>query len=248
MKILAIHAHPDDVEFLAAGTLYLLSDRGHKIHIATVANGDKGSPDRTCTEIAAVRREEAKNAAAIIGAEYSCLGFSDCEIYDTPAARRKVTEFLRQARPDIILTASPQDYFVDHEMTSFLVRNATFFAPIRLFECDSPPLDRIPYLYYMDPAEGTNIFGQSIKPEFYVDITTVMPVKEKMLACHESQRDWLRKHHQVDQYLHMMHDWSATRGREIGCQYAEGFRQHRGHAYPHDNILGQLLSKSVISE
>ena len=62
-----------------------------------------------------------------------------------------------------------------------------------------------------------------------------------MLARHASQREWLLKHHGMDQYLQAMRDWGQQRGRRLGVAYAEGFRQHKGHSYPQDNLLGQLL-------
>jgi len=247
MKILAIHAHPDDVEFLAAGTLYLLRDRGHEVHIASLCNGDKGSPDRTREEIIAIRREEAKRAAAVLDAEYHCLDFNDLELFDDDPSRRRVTEFLRVIAPDVILTAAQKDYMADHETTSVLVRHAAFGAAVRLYATGSaPPMNCIPALYYMDPLEGKDIYGQSVTPDFCVDITVAMPVKEKMLACHASQREWLRKHHGVDQYIEAMREWSAKRGREFGCRYGEGFRQHKGHAYPQDNLLARLLTSAVV--
>ena len=67
-KILAIHAHPDDVEFLAGGTMALLAGLGHDLTIATFTPGDCGSKQLDAEEIAAVRRQEAANAAARIGA------------------------------------------------------------------------------------------------------------------------------------------------------------------------------------
>jgi hypothetical protein len=62
-----------------------------------------------------------------------------------------------------------------------------------------------------------------------------------MLACHASQRDWLLKHHGMDQYVQAMRDWGARRGTRIGAAFAEGYRQHKGHSYPQDNLLGRLL-------
>ncbi|RJP31087.1 MAG: PIG-L family deacetylase [Candidatus Omnitrophota bacterium] len=247
MKILAIHAHPDDVEFLCAGTLYLLSEKGHEIHIASLSSGDKGSPDKCCEEVIGIRRAEAERSASIIGARYCCLNFADFEIYDDSPSRKRVTEFLREIRPEVILTASPGDYLTDHENTSALVRNAAFFAPVRNYATGpSAPLDAIPAVYYVDPLEGIDVLGQKVKPDFCVDITSAMPIKEKMLSCHESQREWLRKHHCVDQYVESMREWSAIRGREFGCQYGEGFRQHKGHAYPQENILAKLVSLSIL--
>ena len=76
-----------------------------------------------------------------------------------------------------------------------------------------------------------------------VDISKEIDVKAAMLACHASQREWLLKHHGMDQYLQAMRDWGAHRGRAAGVGYAEGFRQHRGHSYPQDNLLGNLLGQ-----
>jgi len=78
-----------------------------------------------------------------------------------------------------------------------------------------------------------------------VDISSVMDTKEKMLCCHESQRHWLMTHHGMDEYVNMMKKSDQKRGREIGSAFAEGFRQHLGHAYPQDNILKAELGKLV---
>src|SRR5664279_5915854 len=112
--ILAIHAHPDDVEILAGGTLALLAGLGHAIAIATFTPGDCGSRELGPREIAAVRRQEAANAAALIGARYLCLEMRDLAIFPDDASRRRVTETLRQTRPDLVLTASPVDYPVSY--------------------------------------------------------------------------------------------------------------------------------------
>jgi LmbE family N-acetylglucosaminyl deacetylase len=247
MKILAIHAHPDDVEFLAAGTLALLHQHGHEIHIATLSPGDKGSETLSNVEIAAIRREEAKRSASILNASYTCLEMPDFEIFDNHLSRQIVTDFVRSIQPNIILTASPVDYMADHEAAATLVRNASFVAGIRNYQTmKSKALDGIPALYYMDPIEGTDHFGNIIKPEFCVDISSTINVKESMVACHESQREWLRKHHGVDQYIISMKHWSSQRGEYIGVNYAEGFRQHKGHAYPKENILENCLPKKSV--
>ncbi len=247
MKILAIHAHPDDVEFLCAGTLYLLRDKGHDIHICNVCNGDKGSATHTREEIAAIRLEEAKASAALLQAKHTCLDIPDLSVHDDEPTRKLVTGFLRTARPDIIFTASPQDYMLDHEIVSTLVRHAAFGAGAGLYETgDAEPLPHIPALYYMDPIEGKDIFGNPVAAEFCINITNAIDHKEKMLACHASQREWLLAHHGVDQYIIAMREWSFQRGKEFGCQYGEGFRQHKGHAYPQENILKKLLKRVLI--
>jgi LmbE family N-acetylglucosaminyl deacetylase len=155
-RILAIHAHPDDCEILAGGTLALLADRGHDITIATMTPGDCGSKDRGPDDIAAVRRREAGTAAAIIGARCLCVEMRDLAVFDDDASRRRVTEVLRETRPQLILTSSPVDYHCDHEAASVLVRDACFGAPAPNYRTggSAPPLNAIPHLYFMDPLAG----------------------------------------------------------------------------------------------
>src|SRR5262245_29510784 len=114
-RILALHAHPDDIEFQCAGTLALLRQKGHHVTIATMTPGDCGSAEHDAETISAIRREEARAAADLIGAEYECLEFRDLSIIDDDESRRRVTEALRRARPDLILTSPPVDYLCDHE-------------------------------------------------------------------------------------------------------------------------------------
>ena len=245
VRVLAIHAHPDDVEFQCAGTLELLRRAGCHITIATMTAGDCGSAELGPEEIAAVRRAEARASADLLGADYMCLEFPDVLIAINDDSRRRLSEAVRRARPDIVITAPPVDYMADHEMTSQLVRDATFIAPMRNFSTHqwepAGPTERIAYLYYVDPIEGTDYFGQPITPEFYVDISEAIELKRRMLACHESQRSWLLKQHGIDEYLNKMEDWSRRRGGEVGLAYAEGFRQHKGHPYPTNNCLLELI-------
>jgi len=252
LRVLAIHAHPDDVEFQCAGTLLLLKRLGCQITIATMTPGDCGSDELGPEDIAAVRRSEAARSAKLLGAGYVCLEFRDLRIdIDTPS-RRRVVEALRRIRPDIVFTAPPVDYMTDHEHTSRLVRDAAFICSIPNYATHqgdpAPPMEHIPYLYYVDPVEGVDWFGDRIEPHFYVDISEVFERKRDMLACHESQRAWLLRQHGIDEYLNALERWSAQRGAEVGVRYAEGFRQHRGHPYPADNILERLLGKLVIQK
>jgi LmbE family N-acetylglucosaminyl deacetylase len=133
---------------------------------------------------------------------------------------------------------------LDHEMTSLVVRGGAFAAPIPNFLRDRMPLlplEQIPYLYYCDPIEGKDALGREVTPGFGIDVSTVFDTKAEMLACHASQRDWLLKHHGMDQYLETMRAWGRHRGEPFGVAAAEGFRQHLGHSYPQDNVLGKLL-------
>jgi LmbE family N-acetylglucosaminyl deacetylase len=152
-RILAIHAHPDDCEILAGGTLALLADLGHHLTIATFTPGDCGSRDLGPDEIAAIRRREAAASAATIGASYECLDFRDLAIFNDDPSRRRVAAALRSARPDIVLTASPVDYMVDHETVSALVRDTCFVLSMPNYRAEVPAIDGgIPHLYFMDPG------------------------------------------------------------------------------------------------
>lgn len=245
-RVLAIVAHPDDAEFLCAGTLALLHQQGWQVHMATMTAGDCGSRELPPEEISRIRKEEARKAAGIIDAGYECLGSKDLFImYDRPALLN-VIRHIRQVKPGIVLTMSPSCYMVDHETTSQLVQTACFAAGVVNINTDPiPPYLRVPYLYYMDPMEGKDKFGTLIKPGFVVDITPAIDIKVKMLACHDSQRAWLKEHHGMDEYMAAMKQLSAGRGSLAGLSYGEGFRQHLGHAYPQDNILQDVLGDAV---
>jgi LmbE family N-acetylglucosaminyl deacetylase len=249
MRILAIHAHPDDIEFQCAGTLALLAAAGHEIVVVTMTPGDCGSQELGPEEIAAVRREEARRSAALIGAAYECLEFRDLSIVIDNDAKRRVTEAVRRHRPQLVITAPPVDYMDDHEATSRLVRDACFNASCPNYSTrawdPAPPAAKVPHLYYVDPLEGVDHFGRPVKPQFYVEISDVFQTKQQMLACHASQREWLRAQHGVDEYLESQRRWSAQRGQEIGAPYAEAFCQHKGHPYPGDNLLSELLADRV---
>jgi LmbE family N-acetylglucosaminyl deacetylase len=244
-RILAIHAHPDDIEFQCAGTLALLKQKGCEIVTATMTAGDLGTAEYDRETIARIRRDEARQSAELLGAGYMCLEFGDLCIQVDNEGRRRVTECIRRARPDIVITAPPVDYHTDHEATSKLVRDACFAASVPLFKTEqwdpAPATAHIPHLYYVDALEGVDWFGQTVPYDFIVDISTTFDLKLKMLACHDSQRAWLRRQHGVDEYLDSCRRWAGERGKTIGAQYGEAFRQHLGHPYPHDDLLRKLL-------
>ena len=200
-----------------AGTLALLREAGCIVTMATMTPGDCGSAEHDAEAIAAIRREEARAAAALIGADYLCLEFRDLAVFNDDDSRRRVTEVVRRTRPDVILTAPPIDYIADHEMTSLLVRDACFAATCpnyatRQWE-PAPPLRTIPHLYFVDPLEGRDREGRPVPVDFFVDVSRVFSTKREMLACHASQRNWLLRQHGIDEYLEMQSRWAL----EPGC-------------------------------
>jgi N-acetylglucosamine malate deacetylase 1 len=243
-RVLALMPHPDDIEILCAGTLLRLRDRGWEIHACTMTPGDKGSAELSRSEIAAIRRKEAAEAARALGASsYTCLEFEDLAIvFDNPS-RRKVAAALRRTDPRIVIATPPADYMFDHEITSQLVRDACFNAAVRNYETEDgePPSSEIPHLYYADPIGGEDLFGDAAPVGRLVDISPVIDRKAEALACHASQRAWLRTQHGLDDYIEAMKRWGARRGAMLGVPYAENFRQHVGHPHPADDLLGALL-------
>ena len=93
--------------------------------------------------------------------------------------------------------------------------------------------------------EGIDPLGRPVEPTTLIEITEQLERKTEMLACHASQREWLRAHHGTDEYLDSMKRLAAMRGREAGVAAAEAFVQHRGHAYPRDDLLAALFGSAT---
>ena len=244
-RVLAIAAHPDDVEIGCAGTLARLANRGYRVTICTVSRGDCGSAELPKDEIAAIRHAEAEKSAAIIGADYRCLGYDDVTVcFDLPT-RKKVVSVIRQVNPFMVFTQPDCDYMYDHIVTSHLVMDATFNASIPNWETDDPsdpgPSDGLPYLYYVPPMEGIDKYGRRWPVGFYVDVEETFRTKVEMLSCHESQRSWLYRQHGMDHYVESMRHWTESLGEQACVRYAEAFAQHLGHPYPKDNVLDGVL-------
>ena len=132
------------------------------------------------------------------------------------------------------------------EAASALVRDACFAAPTPNYRTGSGPLDAIPHLYFMDPVGGRDRERTLVRPDFVVNVAPVFERKRAMVAAHESQRGWLRKHHGTDEYLLLMEQWTRERGSLAGVAYGEGFRQYRGHAYPRTPLLQEMLGGAAI--
>jgi LmbE family N-acetylglucosaminyl deacetylase len=246
-RILAVHAHPDDVETLCAGTLALLAEKGHAITIATLTAGDCGAIDTGPEETATIRKREAEASAKQIGARYVCAGFGDLSLFNDDASRRRVVELIRNCSPELVLTSAPVDYHPDHEAASMLVRDACFASTVPNYKAGaSKPLAQIPHLYFVDPIEGRDRDGERVVPEFGVDITQTFAVKERMFACHKSQAGWEAKQHAIDDFVGAMERWTKRRGRTFGVTYAEGFRQYRCHPYPRTPLLQELVGEALL--
>ncbi len=244
--VLCLLAHPDDAEFQCAGTLALLSEKGWKIVVATMTPGQAGSVSLDAEAISKVRRKEAEESAQLINGSYHCLECEDIFIFYDRLTLMKGIELIRKVRPDIVITASPSDYIVDHEVTSKITQTACLAAGIPNIVIEgTTPMEKVPFLYYCEPTHGKNKFGKMVESSIFVDIESTMKIKSEMLACHESQRKWLEKISEVDELIESMRSYSREVGNRIGLQFAEGFRQHLGFSYPTENILKKELGDAV---
>ena len=239
---ICVLAHPDDAEILCTGTFARLAELGWNIHICTMTPGDVGSLTHDRWQISAIRTAEARNAASLIGATYHCLDEDDVFISYDRKTVSKVIDLFRSVSPSLVITHAPRDYMVDHEMTSLAARSASFgYSTPNVSTVPLAPGSHVPHLYYCDPIEGIDPFGHPVTPTTLINVTDKMELKTRMLTTHASQREWLRAHHGMDEYVDAMHRFAAARGRLLGVPFAEAFVQHRGHGYPHNDLLLELL-------
>jgi LmbE family N-acetylglucosaminyl deacetylase len=251
-RVLAVGAHPDDVEFMCGGTVTLLSQKGFEINIATVCSGNKGSGELRPQEIANKRFKEASEAAKVLGATFTSLGEPDLELVFNNRVRSEVVELVRRVDPLIVITHSPEDYMLDHEITADLLWDACFSASVVNYVTNQPnpakPTKSVPFLFYADASGSEDRFGASIAVDFYVDISSVIENKKEMLSKHQSQRSWLKKQHGIDDYIEKMLSWGRRRGAEVGIHFVEAFRQHRGTPFPTENLLLEILPQVMPSK
>ena len=226
MRILAMGAHPDDIEIACSGTLAKCVQRGDTVIVCHASSGNLGHVKILPEELRVIRANEAKRAGALARIEVICAGFDDLEIFESDKkARDMIVDVIRYANADLIITHDPNDYMPDHTALSKLVFDASFTATLPNYECsvrkfckDDSPAKLVP-IYYMDTLAGVNF-----NPTTYVDVTDTIDLKLKMLNCHESQVVWMRDHDGID-FPDMVKTCSRYRGYQCGANYAEGFRE-----------------------
>ena len=220
MNILAIGAHPDDIEIACAGTLAKCVKRGDRVVVCHVSNGNLGHVIIPPDELAIMRKNEAKKAGSLAGIEVICADFSDLDIFDNnKESRNRIVDVIKYANPDVIITHNPDDYMPDHTAVSRLVFDAAFTATLPNYKSKVEGAAKMVPIYYMDTLAGVNF-----QPTEYVDITEEIDLKLEMLNCHESQIVWMRDHDHID-FPDMVKTCSRYRGYQCGADYAEGFRQ-----------------------
>lgn len=219
-RVLAVVAHPDDAELLCAGTLARAKADGAAIGIAVLCCGDKGQSSTPMKNLAVTRRAEMRAAAKLLGAALFFGGFRDGDLVDEPAQRSCVIEIMRRFRPTLVLAHAAEDYHPDHRATSALAESASWFCASRGHKTRSPALAEPPALWWMDTIQM-----HAFMPEFFVDVSAFVAMKEKMLACHQSQ---IARGADGDfsPLLDLMRLQCHARGAQSGVPAAEAFRPH----------------------
>jgi LmbE family N-acetylglucosaminyl deacetylase len=249
--VLAIGAHPDDIEFYMAGTLLLLRKAGYQAHYLNLACGNCGSIQYNSATTRSVRHTEARAAAKILGAEYHPSLTNDLEIIYNLELLRALAAVVREVKPGIVLTHSPQDYMEDHTNTCRLAVTATFARGMPNFKSapSRPVADYETTIYHAMPHSLRDCLRRRVIPGAYVNTTTVQKTKRDALAAHKSQQNWLDVSQLMNSYILTMEDASLEVGRMSGkFQHAEGWRRHLHYGFckPDRDPLRQALGKNFL--
>ena len=249
--VFAIAAHPDDIEFLMAGTLMRLKDVGFDLHYMNLANGCCGTTEYNKQTIIKMRREEAMASANLIGATYHESICDDLAIFYDASTLAKLASTIRNVSPDIVLTHSPQDYMEDHTNACRLAVTATFARGMPNFDVDPPrnAVSKKVTIYHAQPYSHFDALRQPVDPDFYVDVTDLVERKVEMLAQHASQKKWLDESQGQDSYLQTLRELDSVCGRRCGVfPFAEGWRRHLhlGFCEKSDDPIVEVLAPKYI--
>ncbi len=228
-RAFAIASHPDDIEFMMAGTLIRLKEAGYEIHYMNIADGALGGNMLNHTELAACRRKEAMASAALIGAVYHESITHDLEVFYNTEQLTKVVREVRSVDPEIVLTHGPYDYMEDHINAGRLAVSAAFCRGMGNFRGaeDIMPVMTDVAVYHSLPLSLKDQLNRPVIPDMFVDVTSTIEMKRAMLNCHQSQKQWLDESQKLDAYLDDMVSRAAAMGKLCGkCDYAEGWIRH----------------------
>lgn len=234
-----------------AGTLLMLKQAGCEIHYLTLANGNCGSVEYSSTMLRSIRNAEARAAAKILGAHFHPSITNDLEILYNLEQLRALAAVIREVKPGIVLTHSPQDYMEDHMNTSRLVVSAAFTRGMPNFKTvpPRPTADYETAIYHGMPVGLRDPLRRRIIPGAFVNTTSVHKLQLKALAAHKSQQNWLDVSQGLNSYLLTAEDMSLAVGRlSRKFKYAEGWRRHlhSGFCSPEADPLVAALGKDCL--
>jgi bacillithiol biosynthesis deacetylase BshB1 len=236
LDILAFGAHPDDVELGCAATLAKEISKGKKVGIIDLTKGELGTRG-TVT----IRTQEAMNAAKIIGAVLrENMGFEDGFFINDKAHQMAIVEVIRKYQPEVVLCNAVDDRHLDHPKGSQLVSDACFLSGLRKITTEEAG---IPQAAWRPTQVYHYMQWKNTQPDFVVDVTGFMDVKERAVKAHASQffnpnskepESPITTQNFINSVLYRANDL----GRMIGVESAEGFSTERYVAVRH---LGDLI-------
>lgn len=238
-RAIAIGSHPDDIEFMMAGTLIRLKQAGYEIHYMNIADGALGGNMLTHSELAARRRAESMASAKIIGAIYHESITHDIEVFYNTEQLTKVVRVIREVDPEIVLTHGPFDYMEDHINAGRLATSAAFCRGMGNFRGveDLKPVMTDVCVYHSLPLSLRDQLNRPVIPDMFVDVTSVIPTKREMLNCHQTQKQWLDESQGMDAYLDDMVNRAKVMGDLCGfCEFAEGWIRHNPNGFCPDDF------------
>jgi LmbE family N-acetylglucosaminyl deacetylase len=250
-SVIAIGAHPDDIEFYMAGTMLLLKKAGYETHYLTIANGSCGSNQYNASTLRAIRNTESRAAAKILGAIFHPSLVEDLEIIYDLALLRRLAAIIRDVRPSVVLTHPPHDYMEDHTNTSRLAVSAAFSRAMPNFKTlpPKPAADYEVTIYHTMPHGLRDQLRARVTPGAFVNTTSVHKIKREALAAHKSQQQWLDTSQGLNSYLLAMEDMSLELGTlSKKFRLAEGWRRHShlGFCSPDADPLSKDLGRNYL--
>jgi bacillithiol biosynthesis deacetylase BshB1 len=217
VDILAIAAHPDDIELICGGTLIRAHMLGRSTGIIDLAAGEmasRGTPE--------LRAKEAAKAAKVMGvAVRENLGFPDGGIQNTPETRAKLAVAIRQLKPRVVITHSQHGRHPDHPIVAQLVRDACFVAGLKKVEPRVAPHRPLKVIHALSFREDNQ------KPTFVVDVSEALEKKLEAIACYKSQFGDAVQAGEVypngEPLGDLIRHHAAHYGSLIRCRYGEPF-------------------------
>lgn len=227
LNILAIGAHPDDIELSCSGTLAVHKNLGYKIGILDLTQGELGS--RGSVEI---RQNESSNASKILDLDIrENLSFSDGFFKNDEAHQLELIKVIRKYQPDIILANAPNDRHPDHGRGALLIKDACFLSGLVKIETTFNGELQKPWR----PKKIFNyIQDLYLEPDFVIDISAVFDKKIASIKAYESQFysesiNGPKTYISSEEYLNLVEYRNRLMGKKIGVRYGEGFLSIHNH-------------------
>ena len=190
-KVLSIGAHQDDADTSSGGLLKKLADKGWEVRMLSLTDGSRGTfrEELAGPRLAEIRKKEAAASGALFGGRYDCWDVEDARLTASLENRERLIRYIREYKPDLIITNRPNDYHTDHRNTALLVQDASYLLTVPACCPDTPAMKYMPVMLY---------WHDSFRKPYPFCADVVVPIDDQMetvvqaASCHVSQYfDWL---------------------------------------------------------